>query len=271
MTAAREHGTVLAGANGGRLSFREVVGLLASAQKKAAPGSPPYSVYVNRPAGRLAAAAAFRAGLAPNTVSAISFAFTGAGILLLATAPASGWVGLLVWLALAAGYVLDSADGQVARLTGGGSMAGEWLDHVLDSIKIPSLHLAVLLSLFRNFELGKAWLLVPVGYTIVASVSFFAMILNDQLKARHTLQTGTPVVSTGRRSGARSLLLVPTDYGVLCLLFLTLGLNTVFLALYAAFFAANAAHLLLATRKWFADFQRLTAVAAPVSFKEPQG
>lgn len=271
MTAAREQGTAQAAMAGRRPSYRDVVGLLSSAQKTAAPGSPPYSVYVNRPVGRLAAAAAFRAGLTPNTVSAISFSFTGAGILLLAVAPANAWVGLSVWLALAVGYVLDSADGQVARLTGGGSMAGEWLDHVLDSIKIPSLHLAVLLSLFRNFELGKAWLLIPVGYTIVASVSFFAMILNDQLKTRHTLRTGTPVQATTRRSGIRSLMLAPTDYGVLCLVFLTLGFHTVFLTLYAAFFAANAAHLLLASRKWFADFQRLAAPPAAVSSKEPQG
>lgn len=251
-------------------SYREVLELLGSSQKKAAPGSPPYSIYINRPVGRFAAAAAFRAGLSPNSISVISFSFTMAGIVLLAFAPATGWVGLGVWLAVAIGYVLDSADGQVARLKGGGSLAGEWLDHVLDSAKIPFLHLAVLITFYRSFELGNpAWLLVPVGYTIISCVSFFATILNDQLKTRHSLQTGATLTPTSRRSLAKSILLVPTDYGVLCLIFLGLGFHEVFLLLYVAFFVANAAHLMLACRKWFADFRRLAASRTSFSHIEP--
>ena len=49
---------------------------LASAQKKAARGAPPYSIYVNRRVGRYLAAWAFRAGLTPNAVTGISAAFT---------------------------------------------------------------------------------------------------------------------------------------------------------------------------------------------------
>lgn len=256
-------------------SYRRTLEQFKFAQKAAAPGSPPYSIYVNRPLARFLAAAAFRAGLTPNTVSAISFAFTAVGIALLALAPATVWVGVAVWFALAVGYLLDSADGQIARMRGGGTISGEWLDHVLDSIKIPCLHLAVLLSLFRNFELSSRWFLfVPLAYLVVATVSFFAMILNDQLKARYSLRTGIMpevVLATRHRSKIKSVLLVPTDYGVLCLMFLFLGFHGVFLTLYAAFFAANAGHLLLACRKWFADFQLLTVHEASVSTSEPEG
>lgn len=251
-------------------SYFEVLGRLASAQKKAAPGSPPYSIYVNRPLGRFVAAAAYRVGLTPNAISAISFAFTISGILLLAIAPAQIWVGVVVWFALAFGYVLDSVDGQVARLRGGGSLAGEWLDHVLDSIKIPCLHLAVLLTMFKNFELSTTlWLLVPLAFAVVACVSFFSMILNDQLKIRYALQHGgESVAPASQRSVAKSILLVPTDYGVLCLLFLVLGFHSIFLAFYVAFFVANTAHLTLASRKWFADFRRVTLTPTRVSTTE---
>ena len=155
--------------------------------------------------------------------------FTFAGIIVLALAPTSWWVGILIWALLALGYAFDSADGQVARLRGGGSVAGEWLDHVVDCLKISSLHLVVLVTAFLHFHLtSPGWLLIPIGCAIVNAVAFFAMILNDQLKAVHasrpTNQSGQ--ASPGRASPApatcsvlRSLLLLPTDYGILCLVF----------------------------------------------------
>lgn len=240
--------------------YRDVVNLLAGAQKKAAPGSPPYSVYVNRRMGRYLAAAAFQRGLGPNAVSAISAIFTYTGIVLIAVLDPHWWLGVLVWGLLAFGYALDSADGQVARLRGGGSAAGEWLDHVLDSVKIASMHLAVLIFLYRNVELtSSVWLLVPLGYSVVASVSFFAMILNDQLKAARATGTEVRWKPAGKRSVAKTLLLVPTDYGVLCLAFLFLGAPPIFFSIYVVFFVANTGHLLLASVKWFRDMQGLDA------------
>ena len=50
---------------------------------------------------------------------------------------------------------------------------------------------------------------------------------------------------------------IPTDYGVLCLSFLTLGFPPVFLAVYTILFVANAAYLLLALVKWFRDMGAL--------------
>jgi phosphatidylglycerophosphate synthase len=236
---------------------------LASAQKKAARGAPPYSIYVNRRVGRYLAAWAYRAGLTPNAVTGISAAFTFAGIALIATVEPVWWLGLVVWLLLAAGYAFDSADGQVARLRGGGSASGEWLDHVVDALKISTLHLAVLISAYRFFELSNdALLLVPIGYCIVAAVSFFAMILNDQLKAAYGAASASaavtgPAAKADGRSRLRSLVLVPTDYGFLCMLFVLLGFPALFFVAYAAFFAANAAHLALASVKWFKDMGRL--------------
>ncbi|WP_202567240.1 CDP-alcohol phosphatidyltransferase family protein [Agreia sp. COWG] len=231
---------------------------LASAQKKAARGAPPYSVYVNRKVGRFFAAWAYRAGLSPNAVTGISAAFTFTAIALIATVQPAWWLGIVVFLLLAVGYAFDSADGQVARLRGGGSASGEWLDHVVDALKISTLHLAVLISAYRFFDLtSEAMLLIPIGYSVVAAVSFFAMILNDQLKAAHGVGTAASGTEVGGRSWVRSLFLVPTDYGFLCMLFVLLGFPVLFLVAYSLFFVANAAHLALASVKWFRDMSRL--------------
>lgn len=242
-----------------RESYARTVESLGAAQKVAAAGAPPYSVLVNRKAGRYVAAVAYHAGLTPNGVTAISAGITFSGIVILALSAPNWWTGLLVWAALAVGYIFDSADGQLARMRGGGSVAGEWLDHVVDCTKIVSLHLAVLIVAFRHFQLpSEGWLLVPIGYAVVGSVSFFSMILNDQLKEIVLLKFGRPSI---RRQGSimKSLLLVPTDYGVLCMVFVFLGSPSVFFTLYALFFAANTVHLAAALIRWFGDMKSLSA------------
>jgi len=238
--------------------YIDTVRRLASAQKAAAPGAPAYSILVNRPFGRLLAAAAYRLGMTPNAVTAVSAVFTFTAIALLASLPATWPVGIAVWLLLAIGYAFDSADGQVARLRGGGSRSGEWLDHVVDSLKIVTLHLAVLITAYRYFALpSAAWLLVPIGFTAVATVLFFAMILNDQLKAVHAAKTGVRVAQTRKSSLLRSLLVLPTDYGLLCLIFVALGAPPVFFVIYCVLFVANAGYLALAAVKWFRDMKAL--------------
>ena len=238
--------------------YLETLRSMAAAQKRAAPGAPAYSLFINRRLGRHLAAASHLLGMTPNGVSAVSAAFTFSGILVLAVATPSWPAAAAVSLCLAAGYAFDSADGQLARLRGGGSLAGEWLDHFLDSIKLSCLHLAVALWAFRLSDLPPGWLLVPLGFTVVANVSFFSMILNDQLKAGHALRTGLPVAA-GTGSLHRSLILIPTDYGFLCLLFLLTALPEVFVPAYTAVFVLNFCHLALAAPKWFRDMSRLEA------------
>lgn len=236
-------------------SYSDIVARLAGAQKKRTRGAPAYSIYINRKVGRLLAAAAFKLGLTPNMVTVVSAIFTFTGIILLATVPPSVALGVVVWFCLAIGYAFDSADGQVARLRGGGSPAGEWLDHVIDATKISSLHLAVLIAAFRFFELPTpALLLVPIGYCIVAAVAFFAIILNEQLKR---VYGAAPVAQNGHSTVLRSLIVIPTDYGFLCLIFVLLGAPQIFFAAYALMFVANAGHLMLASVKWFRDMSQL--------------
>lgn len=236
-------------------AFRATMLRLRTAQKGHARGAPAYSVYINRRIGRVLAALAYRWGLSPNQVTAVSAVHTFAAIVLLATVPISWWLGLVVALLLVLGYAWDSADGQVARLQGGGSIAGEWLDHFVDALKISSLHLAVVIGLFRFApQIPDVFLLIPLGFSAVATTTFFGMLLNDLLKGAR----GVP--STHARGGGtfgRSMMLVPTDFGLICVAFVLWGAPVMFLTLYTALFAFNAAFLALAAVKWFREMRRV--------------
>lgn len=237
-------------------NHREVVRRLSGAQKSAK-GAPAYSRFVNRPLGRHFAAAAFRLGLTPNAVTVVSAMFSFAGIATIALVSPAWWTGVLVGLLLVIGYALDAADGQLARLQGGGSYAGEWLDHMMDAVKISSLHLAVLIGLYRFTDFrGTAWLLVPIGFAMVAAVLFFGMTLNDQLRRNRSASTGA-VVDRGQSSTLRSLLVIPADYGLLCLVFLALGSTTLFFVIYTAVAVCTALYLAAASVKWFREMSRL--------------
>jgi phosphatidylglycerophosphate synthase len=242
----------------GDRTLRATLRRLRGAQKGAA-GAPAYSRFVNRSAGRLLAALAYSAGLTPNAVTAISAAWTSAGLALLLTLTPSWPTGIAVAACLLAGYAFDSADGQLARLRGGGSPAGEWLDHMVDAAKAVAVHLAVIVVLYRFAPLDRgAVLLIPLGYALVDVVHLFATLLNEQLRRNH----GRPerAHTEGRRpSTLRSVLVLPTDYGVLALAFALLGAPLAFLTLYGVLFVGTAGYLALALVKWFHEMGELTA------------
>lgn len=234
----------------------DTIARLATAQK-GAQGAPAYSRFVNRKLGRVLAALAFHAGLTPNMVTGISAVFTATGIALLALVPPSWGMGLAVSACLAVGYAFDAADGQLARLRGGGSPAGEWLDHMVDSAKTSSLHLAVLIGVYRfeTVERGPL-LLIPLGYCVVAAVLFFGTMLNEALRERHGVATRAQRTAE-RPSVLRSLVVVPTDYGLLCWIFVLLGAPVLFFSVYSMLFVATAGYLTLACAKWFREIGRL--------------
>jgi len=230
---------------------------LRTAQKTSV-GAPAYSLYVNRPFGRVLAASAFQLGMTPNQVTVVSAVFTFSGIGLLAALHPSWWSGLVVAALLVVGYALDSADGQLSRLRGGGSMAGEWLDHMFDSAKNTAVHLAVLVSAYRFFPLiDRGWLFVPIAFTVVTVVTFFGMLLNDQLARVHRARHNLPPAAKEGRTPLRTLLKLPTDYGFLCLNFALLGIPLLFSVIYALLALGSAGYLAVALHKWFRDIDAL--------------
>lgn len=235
------------------LTFTAALGALRASQKSSI-GISLYSRYVNRPVGRVFAAAAAAAGLTPNAVTAVSGAVTATGLIVLAVFPATIGCGIVVALCLALGFALDSADGQVARLTGRGSPAGEWLDHVVDAGKMVAVHAAVLIAAYRNELLTAAWLLIPLAYMLVAVLMFSGMTLFELLMraagVKASSQRSTP-------STTRAVVLLFADYGVLALSFIAWGLSSVFVTVYVVLGAATAAITGLLLAKWFRSLSAL--------------
>jgi phosphatidylglycerophosphate synthase len=236
-------------------SYRETLERLRAAQKGAARSAPAYSRFVNRRIGRYLAAWAHQRGLSPNAVTGISALFTTAAIALLALVPPSWPMGAAVTVLLLTGYAFDSADGQVARLRGGGSSAGEWLDHMVDAAKVSVLPLALAVGFYRFEVVDVRWLLVPLAFSVVSAVLFFAMILTEQLRRQHGVVSGGS--GAHAPSALRSVLVVPTDYGLLCLSFVLLGAVDAFVLLYSFLFLATAGFLLLAAVRWYREMAAL--------------
>lgn len=218
-------------------------------------GTPAYSRFVNRPLGRQLAARAVSLGLTPNAVSGSSALCSLGAVVLLLTTSANAVIAVVIAGLLVLGYALDSADGQVARLTGLGSPFGEWVDHMIDCAKASALHLAVAVYLFRFTEVSAAWLLLPLAYCLVDTVLFFGMVLTDQLRRAHGDEYRSK--GAGSLSLIRSLLVLPTDFGALSLVFLALPWTPVFLGLYALMFSGNTLLLFAALTKWSRQLRSL--------------
>ncbi|MEO6201524.1 MAG: CDP-alcohol phosphatidyltransferase family protein [Cryobacterium sp.] len=231
-------------------SFRAAMRGLDSAQKPGN-GVPAYTRWVNRRLARFAAAAAYAAGWSPNTVTAASAVLSFAALWMMVAVPQTAPLGIAVGCLLAAGYVLDSADGQVARLGRRSSLAGEWLDHVVDAVRTPALHLAVLIGLYAVPGMGMWPLMIALGYCLISVGEFMSQILAEQLSGRNEPATASAGV-------LKSFILLPTDNGTLCWIFLLWGMPSVFVWVYGAMFLLNAVHTAISMRR---KYVRLTSLS----------
>lgn len=227
--------------------MREIRAALLLAQKPPT-GTPAYSRWINRPAARHVTAFAHRLGMTPNAATAVSAVCSATAIALLAAVRPSAVLGVAVAALLALGYIWDSVDGQLARLTATGSARGEWLDHTVDCVKTVSLHLAVLVSFYR-FPEPNSPLAVPLLYTWVSTILYFGLILTPKMRTRPTTEPPT----AGREHPLRPWLLLPSDYGALCLVFVLFGVRPAFTVTYGAFAAVTVLLLLAAWRKWWRE------------------
>jgi phosphatidylglycerophosphate synthase len=206
------------------------------------------------------AVGAHRLVLTPNQVTVISALFTASGIALLASRPPTAALSLSVAGLLLVGYALDSADGQLSRLTGLSRSSGEWLDHTVDMAKTCTLQAAVLVSWWQwppaERELTTGLVLLPLAFLTVNVLAFFGWLLSDLLiraiRARNGASQSPP---KGPATITRSLLRTPSDYGVMVLLF-ALWATPLFVPLYAVLLVLNALILALALPTWFRQVRR---------------
>ncbi|TXK17728.1 CDP-alcohol phosphatidyltransferase family protein [Homoserinibacter sp. GY 40078] len=245
-----------------RPRFGETLARMSAAQKPGR-GAPPYSRWINRRMGRVIAAAAYTVGATPNQVTAASAALTTGALVVIALVEPVWWLGFVVAGLLVLGYAFDAADGQLARLRGGGSRAGEWLDHMVDVTKTCALHAVVLISFFRFGGIpGEPFLLIPLGYLTVSIVLFFGIMLVDQLRRQAAAQGAAPAAPSGGSGLLQTLVALPADYGILCIAFFLFGVTPAFLVAYTLLFIGHTVVLLGALARWWRQLRALDAEAS---------
>ena len=248
-TAPVQHPTASPSPTAGR-SYREVLARTNAAQKPGA-GVPAYTRWVNRRLARYAAAAAYRLGMSPNGVSVLSLGCSVTGLaLLLVLGDKQVLAGVVAAVLLALGYVLDSADGQLARLSGTAGRSGEWLDHLFDAVRAPAVHLVVAAGVLLREEATEALAVLAAAYALLVTAQFMSQMLAGMMLDAHAS------VRTPPRE-RQSWLLLPTDTGVLCWTFVLWGFPVAFAAVYVALFCANAVHAGASMRRRFRELNRV--------------
>lgn len=233
------------------MSRAEARRTLASAQKAGA-GVPAYLRWVNRPLGGRFAVLAATWGWSPNGVTALSAMFGAAGIAIL-IGVTQWWAGPLAAALLLVGYILDSADGQLARIQGRGGPAGEWLDHVVDGVRAPLVHIAVAVHLLRTEAPG--WLVLVAGiFSVVVSSWFLSQLLAEKL-----LPKASRAVDDGRRSILESFIKQPQDPSTTYLVLAAIGLPIVFAVIYTGLFAWHCLIFVASLRRKYAQLRAMTA------------
>lgn len=263
-----------------RATFRESFNQLKQAQKTRK-GVPLYLLYVNRPAGRAVAAALRNTTVTPNHVTFAGAVLTYGSLLWLAVGASASLSSALVGVLLALGYILDSADGQLARLQGASSAFGEWLDHALDNGRITVMHIAAFCFLARTTDYDHILLAAACGlFLLASSCIFFGGALLDQLRRNARAAAAAPGGRPGpspspsprpgvpdkaatagphvsRRLLLRSALTLPVDYGMTCLAFLLLPWPRVFLVAYLVLAAAHVLMCAAFLPKWRSELLAL--------------
>ena len=72
------------------------------------------------------------------------------------------------------------------------------------------------------------------------------------------MRHGASTANVRGDSVLKSLVIAPTDYGILCLVFLTFGWPTLFVGLYGLMLLANLLFLLAAIAKWYREMAALS-------------
>jgi hypothetical protein len=163
---------------------------MSSAKEKEMELDESFDAVVCRPLGRIMAKAFARTSLTANQVSglaALCGMLAGALYALPWPYPAFGVVAMFMMM------VLDCADGELARLRGGGTWRGRILDGLCDFVTAFSIHLGMLIHIIRaggaslyGYELGP-FELFCIGLAAGAAMAWRCGVVDDikqRLKTR---------------------------------------------------------------------------------------
>lgn len=125
--------------------------------------------FVARPLAAVLVVPLARTGITPNQVTFLTLPVFLAGAVVLALLPS--WGALLAGAAIIElSYVLDCADGQLARFKGTSSPVGAHLDFLMDELKAFALIAAIAIRLWLPAHDAR-WLLEGIGGLVVVAAA----------------------------------------------------------------------------------------------------
>lgn len=163
--------------------------------------------------------------MSPNQLTAMSLLFVLAAVAVMVCFGFGSIVASVVVALLALAYVLDCADGQLARTSGQCSKFGAWFDHVSDTAKVFIIHGGIGWLLLRSIGvhgISLEWSFLAVLIHLSGSVIYFfawtykVMLMGKHLIAKEVSESKKSLVSRGQ------MLLQCTDHGWLILIFVFL-------------------------------------------------
>lgn len=152
-----------------------------------------WNIYVARPLAAVVVHILRKTPMTPNQVTFLGFGVFLASMVVLVAWP--GWHGFLAAAAVLEGsYLLDCADGQLARIKGMTSDVGAYLDFFIDEVK--ALLLVAAMAANRWVVLGDdRWLLVGIGgVVLVAAGTSLTTFIRRPEYAGTAVKPGLPVV-----------------------------------------------------------------------------
>lgn len=127
-----------------------------------------WNLWVCRPVAAVVVAAVHRTRITPNQITLAAFALASLSAVLIALAP--GYWGLLGGVVLfELSYVLDCADGMLARWRKTASPSGHLLDFLMDEIKAFCVLAAAAIRLFNTHDDARYLLVGLLGLVVLAT------------------------------------------------------------------------------------------------------
>jgi len=165
-----------------------------------------FTEWVARPPAAVVVYALRKTPITPNQVTFVSAVIAAGACAMLATWP--GWLGLVVAAAVFEfSFVLDCADGQLARLRRTASPLGHLLDFLMDELKAMLLLACVAVRLWSEHR-DERFLLIGLGglFCLASGIALTSFMRRPEYGAKPPTADGQPAELTARRGAAGSVL-----------------------------------------------------------------
>jgi len=178
--------------------WSEIVAIYRASKKKRDINR--FTEYVARPPAAIVVWALAKTPITPNQVTFLSAVVAAGAAAMFALLPGYAWL-VVAALVYEFSFVLDCADGQLARLKKIASPLGHLLDFLMDELKAMFIYGCVAVRLWQERGGDERMLLVGLGglFCLAAGLSLTSFTRRPEYGAKPPTEDGQPAEVGGRR------------------------------------------------------------------------